>query len=88
VDEAEAMIRKATRLAAARGRSRLTVVHGASTSSRLFRNRTVRHALYDLLDDGALPDVTSDLRRDGDCLLGLAAASPTDPRRLTIHDVR
>jgi hypothetical protein len=87
VSEAEQLIQRTARLAAARGRGRLTVIHGASTSDRRYRNRTIRHALYDLLDDGALPDVTSELRNEGSCLLGLAAAAH-DPRRLTLADVR
>lgn len=88
VDEAERLIRRTASLAAARGRSRLTVVHGASTSSRLYRNRTIRHALYDLLDRGALPDVTSEFRSEGSCLLGLAATADRDARRLSLSDVR
>lgn len=87
VSEAESLIRQTARLAAARGRGRLTVIHGASTSDRRYRNRTIRHTLYDLLDDGALPDVTSELRNEGSCLLGLAAARH-DPRPLTLADVR
>lgn len=87
VAEAERLIRQTVRLAAARGRGRLTVIHGTSTSDRRYRNRTIRHALYDLLDDGALPDVTSEFRNEGSCLLGLAAAGH-DPRRLTLADVR
>jgi hypothetical protein len=88
VDEAERLIRCTVGLAAARGRGRLTVVHGASTSSRLYRNRTIRHALYDLLDAGALAGVTSDFRREGSCLLGLDAAPAPDPRRLTLADIQ
>jgi hypothetical protein len=82
VDDAERFIRRTVRLAAERGRSRVTVVHGASTSSRQYRNRTIRHVLYDLLDD-----VTDAFRLEGSCLLGLASARATDARRLTLGDV-
>jgi DNA-nicking Smr family endonuclease len=88
VDEAERLIRSTAALAAARGRSRLTVVHGTSTSSRLYRNRTIRHALYELLDGGALPEVTSEFRSEGSCLLGLDAAADRDERRLSLSDIR
>lgn len=88
VDEAERLIRRTVSLAAARGRSRLTVVHGTSTSSRLYRNRTIRHALYELLDGGALAEVTSEFRREGSCLLGLDAAPARDAHRLTLRDVQ
>ena len=87
VDDAERLIRRTVRLAAERGRSRLTVVHGASTSDSRYRNRTIRHALYDLLDAGALADVTDAIRLEGSCLLGLALAPQTDPQRLSIGDI-
>lgn len=87
VDDAERLIRRTVSLAAERGRSRLTVVHGASTSDARYRNRTIRHALYDLLDEGALADVTDAIRLEGSCLLGLSAAPRTDPQRLSIGDI-
>ena len=86
--DAERMILDAVRLAASRGRDRLTVVHGASTSSALYRNRTVRHALYDLLDDGALDEwVTDEVRFEGSTLLGFAPSGRPDPRRITLADL-
>lgn len=88
VDEAERFIRRTAALAAERGRHRLTVIHGASTSSALYRNRTIRHRLYDLLDDGALDAwVTSELRREGSTLLGLDRARSSDPQPLTSRDI-
>lgn len=87
VDDAERLIQRTARIAASRGRGRLTVIHGASTSDIRYRNRTIRHALYDLLDSGALEDVTSDFRNEGSCLLGLAAG-PSDSRRITLADIR
>lgn len=87
VRDAVEMIRRTVRLAAERGRSRVTVVHGASTSDPRFRNDTIRHRLYDLLDDDALPDITDAFRLEGSCLLGLAPASTTDRRSLTLQDV-
>jgi len=89
VDEAESMIRSAARLAAGRGRSTLRVVHGASTSDALDRNRTIKHALYALLDGGQLRSwVSSIVRGEGYTLLGLAAGSTRDPRPLQLRDVR
>lgn len=88
VAEAEGLIRRTVALAAARGRATLRVVHGASTSDPLARNRTVRHALHDLLDDGVLrPWVTSAVRSDGQALLALAAALRRDPTPLRLRDV-
>lgn len=87
VDEAERLILRTVGLAVARGRTSVEIVHGASTSDVRYRNRTIRHTLYDLLDDGGLPGVTSDFRREGSALLGLAAGSASDGRRLTLGDV-
>ena len=88
VGEAEAVIQRAARLAAERGRATLVVVHGASTSSRLYRNRTIKHALADLLDRGALrPDVTDSFSNDGSTLLNLAAGRTADSRPITASDL-
>ena len=88
VDEAERFILRTAALAAGRGRHRLTVIHGASTSSELYRNRTIRHRLYDLLDAGDLDAwVTSELRLDGSTLLGLDGARASDPTPLTPRDI-
>lgn len=89
VDEAERLIRRAVALAAGRGRTSLTVVHGASTSSTLYRNRTIRHALHDLLDRGALDAWVLDaVRFEGRTALALDARRAPDPERLTILDLR
>lgn len=88
VDEAEWLILRTAALATERGRSRLTVIHGASTSDPRYRNRTIRHALYDLLDDGALGDwVTDAVRLDGSTLLSLDAHGPPDQRPLSLLDL-
>lgn len=87
VDDAERLIRRTVGLAAERGRSRVSIVHGASTSSLHYRNRTIRHVLYDLLDADALAEVIDAFRLEGSCLLGLAPTSKTDARRLSLGDV-
>ena len=89
VAEAERLLRRTVQRAAARGRPTVRVVHGASTSSRLYRNRTIQHALYDLLDAGALrPEVVDALRLDGATLLSLGVGGRPDRRPLTLADVR
>lgn len=88
VDEGVGMARRAVRLAAERGRSSVRIVHGASTSSRAYRNRTLKHALHRLADDGDWPArVTSALRRDGEIVLGLPLSAPPDPARIALADV-
>lgn len=89
IAEAERMILGAARLGAERGRTRLTVVHGGSTSSALYRNRTIKHALYDLLDDGDLDRwVTDSVRLEGSTVLSLPLRGSSDLRRLTLADLR
>jgi DNA-nicking Smr family endonuclease len=86
IDEALGLVRRAARLAAARGRGSLKVVHGASTSGG--SARTIRDALHALLDDGALaPDVADAVRFDGHALLGLRPAPRPDPPPLRLLDV-
>lgn len=88
VDDAERLILRTAALAAERGRASLTVIHGASTSSDLYRNRTIRHALYDLLDDGALGRwVTGEVRFDGRTVLALDVLTTPDTRRLSVRDL-
>ena len=85
VDEALALVRRTASLAAGRGRATLRVVHGASTSHG--DRRTIRAALYALLDDGALDGtVTAAVRFDGAVLLSLATAR-RDPTPLRLADV-
>lgn len=88
VAEAERLVTAAVRAAHRRGRASVRVVHGASTSDPTFRNRTVRHALLDLLDGGALDAwVVDEVVGEGSTLLGLGLGRPADPRRLTLRDV-
>lgn len=88
VDEAVAMTQRLVRLAAARGRSRLTLVHGTSTSEARYRNRTIKHALYELLESGRLqPFVTSTWRGDGQLILGLDVTQTPDPTPIRLPDL-
>ena len=88
VEEAMRLVRATIRKAARRGRARVRVIHGSSTSSKRYRNRTIRHALHDLLDAGALaPHVTSAWRAEDYLLLSLDATAASDPARLTLRDV-
>lgn len=88
IEDAERLLLSAARLAADRGRSTLTIVHGASTSSTLYRNRTIRHALYDLIDDGHLDDwITGEVRLEGSTVLSLPVDAHTKPERISLRDL-
>ena len=69
VEEALRLVRATANLATARGRSALRVIHGASTSDPRTRNRTIKHAIHDLLDEEGLPGAHDAVRSDGVTLI-------------------
>ena len=87
VDEGLRLVRRAAALATERGRATLRVVHGASTSDPRARNRTLKHALHDLLDEGGLPEAQHDFRAEGDTLIGLRLGARRDPAKITLIDL-
>ncbi len=88
VEEALALTRRVLREAARRGRGNVKVIHGRSSSSGAHQNRTIKHALYDLLDRGALDDaVQSHWRADAYLLLSLDLAAAADPTPIRLLDV-
>jgi DNA-nicking Smr family endonuclease len=87
VEEALRLVRRTAALAARRGRTTLRVVHGASTSDPRARNRTIRHALHDLLDDGGLPEARSAFRDEGHVLIGLGVPARRDPTPIRLQDL-
>ena len=88
VDEAVALTRRTVRAAAARGRRTVKIIHGASTSRRLAPNRTIKNALYDLLDEGTLgPAVTGAWREEAAVTLSLDLSAAPDPRLLRLRDL-
>ncbi len=87
VDAALGLVRRTAALAARRGRATLRLVHGTSTSDPLARNRTIKHALHDLLDDGSLPEARSDVRFEGETLVSLPLGARPNPTPLRLLDV-
>lgn len=89
VDEALDLTVQTAREAARRGRLQLKLIHGASTSRRRYRNRTIKHALRDLLDDGVLDGlVTGTLRADGHLLCSLdVTVAQRDAAPIRLRDV-
>ncbi|MBL7978741.1 MAG: Smr/MutS family protein [Bacteroidetes Order II. Incertae sedis bacterium] len=70
VDDVEALVLRALRLAFQYGRISMKIVHGNSTSETLYRNRTIKYQLYELIESGALDDYISDeLYSEGFCTL-------------------
>jgi hypothetical protein len=88
VGEGVAMAQRTLRLAAQRGRSAVKLVHGRSTSSRAFQNRTLKHELERIDRENAWSaPVTSSLSQGGALLLGLPIGGRPDPARITLLDV-
>ena len=88
VDEALRLARRCVREAARRGRHTVKIVHGHSTSSGLYANQTIKTALYDLLDRGALGDVvTHAWRGSGHLLLSLDVTAAANPSPIRLLDI-
>jgi DNA-nicking Smr family endonuclease len=87
VDEGLRLVRRAAALATDRGRTTLRVVHGASTSDPRSRNRTLKHALRDLLDGGGLPEARSTFPTEGSILIGLRLGPRRDPTPIRLLDL-
>ncbi|MFB6231813.1 MAG: Smr/MutS family protein [Salinibacter sp.] len=88
VDEAIDLTYSTLRLAEDRGRNRLRVIHGSSTT-RAGQRRTIKNALHDLLDQGNLAVHATTVVRSQDTLtfvLDLTASS--NPTPIELRDVR
>ena len=86
----EPALRAARRLAslcAARGRHRLVLVHGASTTRPGHDRPTIKRALHAWLDAGTPPGVHHVERRDADLLLTFDLTARRDPRPLGLRDL-
>ncbi len=89
VPEAEALALRVVAEAARRGRSEVRLIHGTSTSSRLYRNRTIKHALHALLADSAFDAwITGELESESVLTLTLDLTVARDPRPLRLLDLR
>jgi hypothetical protein len=87
VDEAVDVTYSTLRLAEDRGRNRLKVIHGSSTTQSP-HSRTIKTALHDLLDRGSLASHATDVIRSRDTLtfvLDLTARS--DPTSIQLQEV-
>lgn len=88
VEEAINLTYSTLRLAEDRGRNRLTVIHGSSTTQGP-DDRTIKSALHDLLDRGDLAlHATSVLRSKDTLTLVLDLTATSDPTPIHLRDVR
>lgn len=88
VDEALELVDRVVREAVARGRSSVHLIHGSSTSTRSYDDRTIKHALHRALDAGRIaPDITDALRLEDTLTLSLPLTADADNRRIRLIDV-
>lgn len=85
--EAEPLITRVVAEAHRRGRSRVKIIHGTSTSALTHRNDTLKHRLYALLDHGTLAAyIANTLKAEGHTLLALRLTPNTDARRMSLSE--
>lgn len=87
VDEAIDLTYNTLRLAKKRGRSRLKLIHGSSTTGP--STRTIKSALHGLLDRGELgTHATNVIRSQNTLVLALDLTASTDETRIRMRDVQ
>lgn len=87
VEEALDLTYSTLRLAEDRGRNRLTLIHGSSTTQGP-QDRTIKSALHDRLDRGDLAvHATSVLRSKDTLTLMLDLTAPSDPTPIELREV-
>ena len=88
VDEAIDMTYRTLRMAEDRGRSRLKLIHGSSTTVGRGK-RTIKSALHDLLDRGELGShATNVIRSQNSLVLALDLTASSDPTPIQLRDVQ
>ena len=86
VDEAVTLTVRTLRLAEERGRSRLKLIHGSSTTGD--GRRTIKSALHDLLDRGELgAHATNVIRSQNTLVLALDLTASPDATPIQLRDV-
>lgn len=88
VDEAIDLTYSTLRLAEDRGRNRLKVIHGSSTT-QAGQHRTIKSELHALLDRGSLAAHATTVVRSRDTLtFVLDLTAPSNPTPIEIRDVQ
>ena len=88
VEEAIDLTYRTLRLAEERGRTRLKLIHGSSTT-RQGHHRTIKSALHDLLDRGELgTHATNVIRSENTLVLALDLTASGDSTPIRMRDVQ
>lgn len=71
-------------LAYAYGRSKVILIHGSSTTARLYENDSIKNRLYQMLDKGEFEEmVVSFWKEEDQCTLFLPIGLPHNPSIIT-----
>ncbi len=88
INEAVRISQRALALAAQRGRRRVDLIHGTSTSDAHGLNPSIKHALYTWLDGNMGTQQYHHVRRDSGTLsLFLDLTRKVQPARISLRDV-
>ncbi len=88
IDDAISICKKGIAEAYYRGRDKIKLIHGSSTSSLQFVNSTIKYRLYDLLQESSVQKQTSFVLKYEDyCVIGLRPDFEIDRDRITILDI-
>jgi len=87
VDEALDLTYRTLRLAENRGRTRVKLIHGSSTTGS--KRRTIKSALHNHLDRGKLDrHATNVIRSQNTLVLALDLTTNSDPTPIQLRDVQ
>lgn len=88
VDEALRLTEAVIAEAARRGRSQVRVIHGSSTSSSLYRNQTIKHALSEAVASGRFQaHIVDALQLENTLTFSLSISEQHDRRPLSMLEV-
>ena len=69
LEKAESIVRKCVKEAYYRGRDRIKIIHGSSTSSLQFENSTIKFKVRTILQEQALQEMLNQVVQQDDCCI-------------------
>ena len=87
VDHALEVFDTAIQLSLERCRSSIKVIHGSSTSSSLYSNRTIKNELASTIEGHWASIVSSVFAMEDSVTIALPVSAPTNQKRITVSDV-
>ena len=88
VDEALRLTDAVVKEASRRGRAQVRIIHGSSTSSVLYQNRTIKHTLEEAVAAGRFePPAVDALQLENTLTLSLGVSTRRDPSPIQLFDI-